>query len=111
MTCSPFAGPVLFLAEPPDHAQVARIEASGALFVPTTWEALVVEADAVVGLEQDHIAYSFGFTPLKVDWTNKKLTAVAIRHLDAGEKPEDVEAPPAGNGAEAIEEIDAGAPP
>ena len=122
VTCSPFTGPVPFLAAPPDrqYVEVARIEASGAVFVPTKWEtlrfylcleALSVEADAVFGLEQDHIGYSIGFTPLKVDWTNKKLTGVAIRYLEPGEQPEDVEAPPVDEGGALVEDLEESAAP
>ena len=102
--CSPFGEPMPFLPEPPAeaHVAVARIEASGAIFVPTTWEtlrlylcreALAVEADAVFGLEQGHVDYSIGFTPLSVDWTNKKLTGVAVRFLEPGQAAEEVEGP------------------
>jgi len=102
--CTPFGEPIEFLPGPPaePHVAIARIEASGAIFVPITWEmlrlylcreALAVEADAVFGLEQEQVDYSIGFTPLSVDWTNKRLTAVAVRFLEPGETPEEVEVP------------------
>lgn len=105
--CAPFKDPVVFLPDPPvePYVELAHVEASGRVFIPVTWEelrfhlclaALEVDAEAVIGLAQDHIDYSLGFTPLKVDWTNKKLTGIAIRYLDPGERKQDVVAPPAG---------------
>jgi len=121
VSCSPFAESVT-LAEPPDrpHVEGARIEASGAVFVPTNWEtlrfylcreALEVKADAVFGLDQGHIDYSIGLTLLTVDWTNKKLTAIAIRYLEPGERPEDFEAPPLSGGGALLEDLEESAAP
>lgn len=118
--CSPLGEPIGFLPERPvePHVDIARIEASGAIFIPTSWEvlrtylcreALAVEADAVIDLDQDHISYSIGFTPLEVDWTNEKLTAVAIRFLRPGQVPDEVEVPvpdEGGRTADAVESAD-----
>lgn len=104
--CSVTHGPIEFLGESPTrpYVAVARIEAPSMVFVPTSWEslrlhlcreALDVDADAVIALEQGDLDYSVGFTPFKLDWTNKRLKAVAIRSLEPGERLEDAAAVPA----------------
>jgi hypothetical protein len=105
VTCSDADAPVEFLARPPErpYVEIARLEASGRVFAPVAWEklrvylceeALLVDADAVVALQQEDVDYSFGFTPLKVDWVNKRLVGTAIQYLDPSARPDDVEVPP-----------------